>query len=197
MLTSTHMLIGAGLLSRRRHTSKAIFAAWFGGFFPDMSVFIMVGISRILPPANGLWRAPDGLYWQQPWQTFSAISNSIPLYTALIALGILWSRHTKDSPDWGRMLALFAGAALLHVILDFPVHTNDAHVHFWPFSDWRFHSPVSYWQHDNYGEVVGVIETVIGVALAAWLIVRFPSWRVRLAAIACVVPYFIALSIFF
>lgn len=198
MLTTTHALVGAGLLTRREHSAKQIFAAWTGGLFPDLSVFAMVGVSRILPFPNGLWRAPDGLYWQEPWQTFSAISNSIPLYvTMLLLAGLMIARLDGRAAEWGKLLLLFAGAALLHVMADFAVHADDAHVHFWPFTDWRFHSPVSYWQRQYHGEIFGVIEAVAGVALAIALVVRFSSWRVRVATAVCVVPYFISLGMFF
>lgn len=197
MLTNTHALVSAGLLSRRSHTSREIFAVWLGGLFPDLSVFVMVGYARLAPPRDGLWTAPLGLYWQEPWQTLSAISNSMPLYLTLILLGFIATRRGEGPAVWGKLVMLFAAGALLHTLADFPVHTDDAHVHLWPFSQWRFHSPISYWQRENHGDVVSAIEAIAGLALALSLVVRFKSWRVRLAAIACVVPYFISLGVLF
>lgn len=197
MLTNTHALVSAGLLSRRNHTAREIFAVWLGGFFPDLSVFVMVGFARLAPPRQGLWTAPLGLYWQEPWQTLSAISNSMPLYLTLVLLGFIARRRVDALATWGKLAMLFAAGALLHTLTDFPVHTDDAHIHLWPFTDWRFHSPISYWQRQNHGDIVGSIEAVLGTALAVSLIVRFKSWRVRLAAIACVVPYFISLGVLF
>jgi len=198
MLTTTHMLVGAAALSRPYHGARQIMAAWVGGFFPDASVFAMVAVSRMTGMgAANLWRAPEGMYWQQPWQLFSAVSNSMPIYITLIAAGYFWRRFRPEHASAALMIMLFGGAALLHVMLDFPVHTDDAHVHFWPFTDWRFHSPVSYYRRSQYGDIVGAIELVVGVGLAIYLCIRFSSWRVRLAAVACAVPYFMSLRFLF
>ena len=42
------------------------------------------------------------------------------------------------------LIALFS-AALVHLTLDFPLHNDDARAHFWPLTNWKFTSPVSYW----------------------------------------------------
>ncbi len=44
---------------------------------------------------------------------------------------------------WSVLIA-FAGAGLLHLALDFPLHTHDARMHFWPLSTWVFESTLSY-----------------------------------------------------
>jgi hypothetical protein len=199
MITPTHMLVAGALVGRPTQRPWQLALAWFGGFFPDMSVFVMVILARTgLVTADSLWRQPAGLYWQEPWQSFSAISNSMPLYALLIGIGwIVWrGRFVRWRPA-GLGLLLFAAAALLHVLLDFPVHTDDAHVHFWPFSDWRFHSPVSYYQRDHYGDIVGTIEAIVGIGLAAYIVWRFRSWKVRLCAALLVFPYALNLGFLF
>ena len=76
-------------------------------------------------------------------------------------------------------LAVIAIAALLHLSLDFPLHADDAHRHFWPVTDWRFASPVSYWDPQAYGLIGAAIETVValGATLVLWR--RFSKWRWR------------------
>jgi len=44
-------------------------------------------------------------------------------------------------PTW---MALTA-SMFLHCLADFPLHTEDAHRHFWPFSDFRLDIGISYW----------------------------------------------------
>ncbi|WP_051332323.1 hypothetical protein [Cucumibacter marinus] len=197
MLTTTHMLVAGATLSRPSQRWYHIAAAWFGGFFPDMSVFVMVGYGRAMMDNANLWRKPEGLYWQEPWQTFSAISNSMPLYASLIALGYWISRASERLRGWGVGLMLFAGAAMTHVVLDFPVHTDDAHIHFWPLTDWRFHSPVSYYQRDHYGGLVGTVEIVVGVILAALVIWRFRRWPLTVLAVLLALPYFLSIGLIF
>ena len=50
---------------------------------------------------------------------------------------------------------------------------------FWPFTRWKFLSPVSYWQQDHYGLYVTAFEIVIGIAAAAVLMSRFNNYILR------------------
>lgn len=198
MITTTHMLIAGAILTRRDAPRRQNFIAFFAGFFPDLSVFVMVLYSLVTGVGRGnMWRSPDGLYWQEPWQGFSAISNSIPLYAVLFLLGWLLATRVPLYAHYWRLITVFAAGAALHVLTDFPVHTDDAHVHFWPVSDWRFYSPVSYYQRANYGEIVGVIELVLGLGLAALLLWRFRNIWARAFIIALLLPYFVSLGFVF
>jgi len=184
MITTTHILIGAAVTTRPHFRPWQIALGWFGGFFPDASVFLMVVVTRLQSQGNvNMWRKPDGMYWQEPWQTFSAISNSMPLWALMALAGFLLFRYVPKYKELGLGLLIFGAAALLHVLCDFPVHTDDAHVHFWPFSDWRFHSPVSYYQGDHYGNIVGAFEMALDAALAVYLVLRFRQWPVRVFAV--------------
>lgn len=197
MLTTTHLLVAGGALARPTQRWFQAAAVWLGGLTPDLSVFVMVVVGRLTADDANLWRPPDGLYWTEPWQTLSAISNSVPLYAGLAGAGYLAQRYSERLGPWGVAVMLFAGAALLHVALDFPVHVEDAHVHFWPFSDWRFHSPVSYWRRDHYGDIVGTIEAIAGVGLAALIVRRFSSVPIRIFAVALTLPYFVRFGFLF
>lgn len=189
MLTTTHMLIGAAATTRPHFRPWQIMLGWLGAFAPDASVFLMVGVARVsATDGRSMWRQPDGLYWQEPWQTFSAISNSIPMWAVLSLIGFIVMRRSTRFRELGLGLLIFSAAALLHVLCDFPVHTDDAHVHFWPLTDWRFHSPVSYYQRSNYGNIVRPLEAVLGLGLMAFLIWRFRSWTIRILAVLMAVP---------
>ena len=85
-------------------------------------------------------------------------------------------------------LVLFALAALVHLAGDLPLHADDAHRHFWPVTDWRFHSPVSYWDPAHHGTLASVAEGVLGVVLCVVLWRRFPArWVRALVALAAAV----------
>jgi len=198
MLTTTHMLVAATATARPGLRPWQVGFAWFGGFLPDMSVFIMVIAARLTGMGGGnLWRQPTGLYWQEPWQTFSAVSNSIPLWTAGFLGAWLVFHHAERFRAAAVGVMVLCGGALLHVLLDLPVHTDDAHIHFWPFTDWRFHSTVSYYQRAFHGEMVGNIETVAGLAMVLFLILRFRSWWIGGFAVLLAVPYFMRIGFLF
>lgn len=111
-------------------------------------------------------------YWNEPWQTIGAVSNSLVLFGLLFAIAI-WRK-------WPLVNAL-AVAALLHIAFDFPLHADDAHRHFWPVTDWRFASPISYWDPQANGLIGGAIESVVALGATLVLWHRFSSWRWRAA----------------
>ena len=52
-----------------------------------------------------------------------------------------------------------------HSLLDLPVHNDDAHRHFFPFSNYRFISPFSYWDPNHYGRIVAFVEMALVLAV--------------------------------
>lgn len=183
--------MSAAFLTRKTQSRATQLGIVFGGFLPDMSLTLMVLATRFPQWSSAnLWRKPDGLYWQEPWQTFSAISNSIPLYIFLIVLTWLLARK------WPIMKAfsLLFGACLIHVLGDLPVHADDAHVHFWPFTDYRFHSPISYWDNRHHGELVGYLEILLGFILAVVLWRRFPAIWPRIGTAVLFIPLVLSLG---
>lgn len=163
MNSQTHFLIASALLGRRatrqEHTAIAV-----GALLPDayMLVFVIYGISQGWS-AEHMWSVA---YWQAPWQAVGALSNSVPLFAGLFALSVAARWHAATgSGILGRPLQLVALAALAHLGVDFLTHANDAHQHFWPLSDWRFASPLSYWEAAHHGQLVSLAETGLGMGL--------------------------------
>ncbi len=180
MNTPTHIAVACTLLSRplpiepheRRIGVKANSAVIVGALLPDLSIFVFFIWAQFFTTADfeTIWGT---LYWTQPWQTFSAISNSIPLMLAITA--IAWWKKS-------RIFLVLALAMLAHAGLDFPVHADDAHKHFWPLSNMRFHSPLSYWDINHHAQWVSLVELAILVGAAATMIRRFKSIWVRILA---------------
>ena len=188
MHTPTHLLIGAAVLARpQRPWSGA--AALAGAFLPDLPMFVMYGWARFVAGLGDrdIWPEPDGLYWQPLWQTWTNAGHSLPLFIAVLAVAMLVKL------DW---LKIFALSGLLHIAFDFPVHREDGHAHLWPFSNWKFVSPVSYWDVDHYGAYVGPIELaiVIGTIVVLWR--RYVSWVVR-SALGVALLTFVAVPAYF
>lgn len=185
MNTPTHLLTSVVLLARPG-APKRNMAVIFGALVPDLSIYILFVWAKFIVqvPEHEIWRQ---LYWQEPWQTMSALSNSLLLYATLLAFG-LWR-------TWP-LAAVVGASALCHLALDFPFHASDAHRHFWPISDWRFHSPLSYWDSSHHGDLVSAIELAMALTFM-WIIYRrFEGIWVR-AALAVALVSDVAVPLYF
>ncbi|MEO1695045.1 MAG: cobalamin biosynthesis protein CobQ [Pseudomonadota bacterium] len=185
MNTITHTLVAAALLAKPG-APKRNAAVIAGATIPDLWLFLFYGYNKLVlgHPSETIWRE---IYWQPPWTDIGAIFNSMPLYTVFLLTGLLAPLPT---------ITAFGAAALMHVSLDFPVHADDAHAHFWPFTMWRFQSPLSYWDPQHNGQLVSTIEGLVALALIALLWQRFSGKRVKLALILCAVSY-LAVPVYF
>lgn len=182
MNTQTHLLLAAAILGKDRPPAQQR-AILFGALLPDLSIFVLAawgtltGISQ-----DALWRE---VYWSDGWQAVGAVSNSFPLWAALFALGLA----VKSRYAW------LPAAALLHLSFDFPLHADDAHRHFWPFSDWRFISPVSYWDPARHGVIAAAVEAGLGLFLCGLLWRRHRGRAVR-AVLALAAAAYLLVPIF-
>ena len=188
MQTQTHLLLASVALGRDKAPGEQS-ALLAGALLPDLSIFVLAAWA-MLAGIDGatLWSVT---YWAEPWQSASAVSNSVFVWGLIALAGRLTRR---------RWLCVLGLAALLHVAFDLPVHADDAHRHFWPVSDFRFASPVSYWDPAHHGRIVSVIEAAGGVALCVLLWRRHARRAVRallvlLAAGYVAVPLFFALTL--
>ncbi|MEO0792157.1 MAG: hypothetical protein AAFY27_06385 [Pseudomonadota bacterium] len=154
MNTITHALAAAVALNTTGAPVRNA-AVFLGALVPDLWIFGFYGWSKFVDgeTSNRIWSV---LYWQEPWQTIGAVFNSAPLFAGLLALGVVL-RST--------LLVVVSAAALIHIGLDFPVHADDAHRHLWPLTDWRFHSPISYWDPQHHGRIVSLLEIAGAMAL--------------------------------
>ena len=173
MNTPAHLIFGAAAFARpeRRGTFTA---SILGAVAPDVSLYVMVATSLwwYQIPARTVFRE---LYYSDAWQAVFAVDNSFILWGFGLALA-LWRRSA--------VAIAFTGAALLHLALDFPLHTHDARRHFWPVSDWVFESPFSYWDSRAYAGIVGPLELLLSVVLAILVFRRYRTlWPRVLIAI--------------
>jgi membrane-bound metal-dependent hydrolase YbcI (DUF457 family) len=170
MNTPAHLLIGAAAFGRPA-TTRIVGAALIGAMIPDLSLYLMAGVALFvlqIPPQTVF----DELYFSDAWQTVFAIDNSFFVWVCLLGIAI-WRRSA-----WAIALT---GAALLHLVLDFPLHHDDGRSHFWPVTWWVFESPVSYWDRDNGAQWAAPIEAVMAVAAFILLWVRkAPRWALGL-----------------
>lgn len=152
--------------------SEAIAPVIVGAILPDFSMFVFYFIEKVIlrHPESVIWSES---YYQPHWQTLSAFSNSIPL--GVLALGLLLWRKSK----FGMLLV---ASILLHQLMDLPLHSDDAHRHFFPITNWKFHSPISYWDPNNYGQIVFALEFLGVIISCTFLFLRYKSWGGKLLA---------------
>jgi hypothetical protein len=185
MNTPTHLLASAVVLAKPGDTKRN---GWilFGALLPDLSMFVMFIWARVLMrvPQQEIW---SDVYFDPFWQTVSNIANAAPLYALALAIGAALKLP---------LLYVFSFSALLHIALDLPVHREDAHAHFWPITDWKFISPVSYWDPDHFGLWSTGFELVLAAALIVVLWRRFSSRGVRIALGVAFAAYFVAPAYF-
>jgi len=172
MQTPTHALLALVFLARKGHPVRNR-AVLIGALIPDAFIYICwVWLSLNGVSQDRIW---NETYFEPSVQFWGALSNSVPIYLALAVTGWFTRKTT-----YGGLLLFFALAALTHMVTDFPVHAEDAHQHFWPFSTWRFHSPVSYWDAQHYGRITGLVETILGLGLVTILLRRFTLRATRI-----------------
>lgn len=174
MNTPTHTLLALAVLSKPGDRKRNL-AVFIGSLIPDLAIYLWAPYQSLINGVSGkeMW---NELYFQAPMQNLIAWFNSVPIYAALALIGFAARRKT-----WGKLMLFFALAALLHMATDLPVHAEDAYRHFWPFTDWRYHSSLSYWDSDHHAGWVSRIEVLIGFACIVVLWTRFPTLMVKIA----------------
>ncbi|MDJ0534078.1 MAG: hypothetical protein QNJ70_16585 [Xenococcaceae cyanobacterium MO_207.B15] len=150
MNTPSHYILNLAFLGKTIAPKENI-AITIGAILPDVPIFIFYFVAKFIYklPESKIWTEA---YYQPGWQNIIAASHSIPL--ALIGLGIFIYLDWKP----GAILCL---SMIGHCLLDLPVHNDDAHRHFFPFSDYRFISPFSYWDVNHYGKWVAGLELLL------------------------------------
>jgi hypothetical protein len=165
MNTPAHVALNALLLGRGRFRSHwgAITAGALAPDLPMVGFYLLERFGRGTPE-RVIW---GQLYFDPGWQAFFDAFNSLPLI-ALAAL-VAWRAGATGT------LAFLLSMAL-HCLADLPLHREDAHGHLWPLSDWRFLSPVSYWDPEHGGLVFLGFELALLVAAPFVLRRRSRAW---------------------
>jgi hypothetical protein len=158
MNTPAHVVLNLLVLGSGRRP-RGFAAVSFGAILPDLPMVIFYGIQKIAlaTPERVIW---GHSYFEVGWQAFFDLFNSFPLIA--LAAAFAWGRRS-----WTALLLLASMA--LHACADLPLHHDDAHRHFFPLSDWRFASPVSYWDPAYYGDRFLLAEFALMLFGSVWL----------------------------
>lgn len=147
--------------------------AALGSLLPDLSLYVMAGISLFIlqiPPS----RVFGELYFSPAWQSVFAVDNSFIIWGLAFAAALV----LRSTPA-----IAFAGAGLLHLATDFPLHHDDARQHFWPLSNLVFESPLSYWDSHHHAASVAPLTLIAVLISAAVIWRRWPDWRLRIGVL--------------
>ncbi len=178
MNTPAHMIINLYILRDARRARYAAAVA-LGSFLPDLPMFVFYFYEKIVLkiPEKIIWYEH---YYAEFWQDLFNFMHSIPL--TIIGLGL---SLYKNSRTW----TLLFGSMLLHNCEDIISHNDDAHAHFYPLSNWKFFSPISYWDPRFYGHIAGPVEFIITLALGVLLLRYYRSNASRCLVVFCLGIY--------
>jgi hypothetical protein len=178
MNTPAHAVVNLVLLGRRDRP-ELVPPILLGSVLPDLPMFVFYLVERV-----GMGR-PEQVIWSQSyfaphWQDLFDVFNSFPLIGLMMAMAYLAGN---------RWMLLLGVSMALHGLFDLPLHYDDGHRHFFPFSEWRFASPVSYWDPAHHGRITGPIEALFVLTGSVILWIRYESRRLRAGLLAVGVLY--------
>ena len=166
MNTQSHAIINVALLSRKAAPHLHRYAL-IGAALPDLPMFIFFVVEAFIlkHPQNLIW---GERYFLPGWQNLFDIFNSIPLFLILLGVGY-WRKSNA--------VIICSLSLLLHAAGDFFLHQDDGHRHFFPLLQFRFHSPISYWDPRHHGGIVSAIEILSQLGRQS---ISFPASQSRL-----------------
>jgi hypothetical protein len=154
MHTPTHAALNFLVLGRDPGSPRL----WIvmGAVLPDVPMFGFFLYERFVR-GEATRRIFQDLYFEPHWQTLFDVSHSIPLF--LLFAAFFWWRRSSTG-------LLFAISLLLHSLVDWPTHLEDAHAYFWPI--WRepLRGVVSYWHG---GSPLWALELGIIFLAVSWM----------------------------
>jgi hypothetical protein len=179
MNTPTHALLNLTLIGRSRSNVEQT-AILVGGILPDVPMFVFYAFEKARGTSERMiW---DERYFQSAWQGVFDLFNSLPLILFLLMTVAMLRRPA---------VFFLLLSMLLHTVVDFFVHVNDAHRHFYPFSNYRFQSLISYWNPAHYGWLVSPFELILVLIASVLSIAWARSWWIRCGVLFFAISYFI------
>ncbi len=167
MNTPSHAILNLTVLMQVQ--PEAVTPIVCGAVLPDVPMFVMYLWAKQVRQQSEqqIW---EEIYWTPFWQRINHGFHSIPLQVGGMAVSHL--------AGWTPLEILFL-SAVFHALGDLPIHNHDAHRHFFPFSNYRFISPLSYWDPQHHGKVVALVEKILVLASTIYLLPRVDHWLLQ------------------
>lgn len=153
MITTTHIILNTTVLGSQKHPERN-WPVVLGALLPDIPAFLV--IFSPLYYAMGAGRLLNYVFFQNCTDWF----HSIPI--ALLGFFICLLIQSKSG-------IYFFISMVLHDLEDLPVHAQIVHKHFLPFSQYVFHSPISYWEPQYHANVIAPLEWLLVIVCAYFL----------------------------
>ena len=173
MITSSHLIYSwaaaRGLDGKLGESRMRVQGMIVGGFLPDLPVYLFFFYHTLIAGTsqNDMW---ETLYFNGAFSPFITLAHSFIIWPILLAASYALGRQ---------FFVWVAASAILHSIMDFFVHVDDAYRHFYPFSNWKWRSPASYWDPQYYGNIIGALDTVVIFLLLIFLMKKTSSKRAQ------------------
>jgi hypothetical protein len=155
MNTPTHAALNFLVLGRTPQRGRI----WIvlGAVLPDVPMFTFFLYEAYIR-GEPVPRIFGETYFEPRWQMLFDAFHSIPIF-AVAGAWFLWRRNRPGQ--------LFVASLLLHSLVDWPTHLEDAHAYFWPI--WRrpLRGFVSYWHP---GSKFWLFELFICGSAVAWIV---------------------------
>jgi len=158
MNTPAHAIINLLLFPKKNREAHSV-AIVSGALLPDAPMLVFYAWARLNGQSERwIWR--EG-YFDPAWQAVFDTFHSLPL------IGLAWLVAWRSKMA---TLSFFLASMFMHSLFDFLLHHDDAHRHFFPLSDFRFASPVSYWDPAWHGQAAGTVELIVVGVGSVWLL---------------------------
>lgn len=179
MNTPAHVAVNFVILAKKGKPRWSL-PIVMGSLMPDIPIYLFYFYQKLIAGMSEriIW---SDVYFRPSWQNLFDSFHSFPI---LLISAILSYRFGRTG------LALFFSSMFLHSLGDFPLHNNDAHRHFFPVSDYRFFSPLSYWDSRHYGGLVSIVESLLVLCLSV-IIWRRDNTRWHRAVPAFVILFYL------
>jgi hypothetical protein len=190
MNTPSHAIINMALvgtiLENQGLPSPNLWIA-LGSIFPDIPIFVFYFWAKAIA------RLPEAQIWSEAYyapvvQNIVSLCHSIPLAVMGLLIAVIYR---------SRLGQIFCISLILHSLGDLPVHNDDAHRHFFPLSNYRFISPISYWDPRHYGKVVSFLEICLVFLASLKIIPHINSLFGRILIIIINIFYCLSYAYFY
>lgn len=174
MQTYTHFLVAlalSGPLGRfldhpnRKFPPLSCSAFLFGSTLPDLPLIVTAIVAMTIDKINNNGNVVNRLfgdwYFHNPWvkAEHNLFHSPITLLTMIGLAYTLWRRAGYQRAAW---VFWALSSALLHSTCDVPVHHDDGPLILFPINwEYRFRSPVSYWDPQYHGHEFAVCEHIM------------------------------------